>query len=125
MRRPSRPSELLPSRRATRSLPKRDALERRAQDELARVEDERLAVGDLDELGQVLLSGLRIDVRRVVVAEDAEVAIRVEVDRRGLDRVVGEWLDDDAAVVERFFDLAVGEDHWAAQCMTCVGRSKA
>ena len=32
-----------------------DPLERRAEDELARVEDERVVAVDLDELGQLLL----------------------------------------------------------------------
>ena len=63
----------------------RDPLQRRAEHELARVEDERAVVADLDELGEVLLRLLRVDERRRVVAEHAEVAVDVQVDRRRLD----------------------------------------
>ena len=63
----------------------RDALERGAEHELAGVEDERAVVADLDQLGEILLVLLRVDVGRGVVAEHAEVAVDVQVDRRRLD----------------------------------------
>ena len=68
-------------------------------------------VGDLDQLGEVLLRLLRIDVRRGVVAEHAEVTVDVEVDRRRLDRALVEGLDDDPALGQRLPDRHVGENH--------------
>ena len=90
-----------------------DALEGRAEHELAGVEDERAAVVHLDDLGQVLLRELRVDVRRGVVAEDAEVAVDVQVDRRRLHVLLVDRLDDDALGRQGFFDRTVGEDHEA------------
>ena len=75
------------------------------------MEDERVAVGDLHQLGEVLLGLLRVDERRRVVAEDAEVAVDVEVDRAGLDAALVERIDDDAAGRELFAEGLVGEDH--------------
>ncbi len=57
----------------------REALEGGTGHELTGVEDERPAVAELDELGQVLLRLLGVDERRGVVAEHAEVAVDVEV----------------------------------------------
>ena len=88
---PSRPSDDLALEPRDEVVGERDPLERRAEHELAGVEDERAVVADLDQLGEVLLRLLRVDVGRRVVAEDAEVAVDVEVDRRRLH----------AAVVER------------------------
>ena len=48
---------------------------------------------------------------RRVVAEDAEVAVDAEVDRRRLDGALVERVDDDAALGERLADRDVGEDH--------------
>ena len=62
----------------------RHHLERGAEHELAGMEDEATVVGDLDELGEVLLRLLRIDEGRRVVAEHAEVAVDPQVDRRRL-----------------------------------------
>ena len=89
----------------------RDPLEGGAEDELAGVEDERAVLVDLDQLGEVLLVLLRVDVGRRVVAEHAEVAVDVEVDRRRLHRVVAEGLDDDAPGLERFPDGDIRQDH--------------
>ena len=75
------------------------------------MEDERAVLADLDQLGEVFLVLLRVDVRRRVVAEHAEVAVDVEVDRRRLDRVVAERVDDDATGRELFPDGDVGQDH--------------
>ena len=62
------------------------ALERRAEHELAGVEDERLVAVDLDQLGQVLLGLLDVDERVAGVAEDAEVAVDAHVDARRLEQ---------------------------------------
>ena len=48
------------------------ALQRRAEHELAGMEDERLVRGDLDELRQLLLLELHVDVRVAGVPEDPE-----------------------------------------------------
>ena len=107
MRRPSRPREDLPSRRATRSVGQGHPLEGRAQDELAGVEDQGLALGDLDQLGQVLEVLLDVDHAHGVVAEQPEVAVHVEVDRRRLDAVLAEGVDDDPARLELLADGAI------------------
>src|SRR5919201_956197 len=70
-----------------------DALERRAEHELAGVEDERLLVADLDELRQILLRLLHVDERVARVVEDAEVAVDADVDARGLEERVVIRLD--------------------------------
>ena len=78
------------------------------------MEDERVAVADLDDLGEVLLRFLRIDVRRRVVAEHAEVPVDPQVDRRRLHVALVERVDDDATGVERLTDGSVGQDHGGA-----------
>ena len=113
MSNPSRPSELLPSRRATRSSGKRDPLEGRSEDELTRMEDERLVSGDLDELGQLLLLGLHVDVRIAGVTEYPEIAVDAHVEARGLHQRGVERLDPDPALVDQPPDCAVGENHAA------------
>ena len=87
-------------------------LERRAEHELAGVEDERL-VADLDELGQVLLLLLHVDEGVEVVAEDAEVAVDAHVDARRLEQRRLVRVDLDPALAEQPRDGAVGEDHGA------------
>ena len=69
----------------------RDDLVRRAEHELARVQDERLVAVRLDQAGEVGLLGARVDVRVAVVLEDAEAAVEPHVDARRLDHrlVVG------------------------------------
>ena len=52
---PSLPERRLSLEPRDEIVGQRDALERRAEHELARMEDERLVVRDLDELGQPLL----------------------------------------------------------------------
>ena len=74
---------------------KPDPFERRAEHELAWMEDEGRAVLDLDELGQVLLFLANVDVRIAVVVENPEVAVDADVDARRLEQgfVVGIDLD--------------------------------
>ena len=89
-----------------------DALERRAEHELARVEDERLlVVRDLDELGEVLHRLLDVDVRVARVAEDAEKPVDAHVHARGLEEVLGVRIDADASLFEQPADGAVGQNH--------------
>ena len=89
----------------------RDALERRAEHELAGVQDERLVAVDLDELGQLLLLLLDVDVRVARVAEDAEEAVDAHVEARRLHQRRVVRVDADPALVEQSPDRAVGEDH--------------
>ena len=56
-------------------------LVRRAQHELARVQDERLLALRLDQPGQVGLVGGRVDVRVAMVLEDPEEPVQPDVDR--------------------------------------------
>ena len=92
-----------------------DPLEHLAEDELARVEDERLVVRDGQHLGQVRLRAADVDVRVAVVAEDPEPAVEVEVDRRRLEvcRVVRP--DDDLAGLDGGADVSVGQDAHRAE----------
>src|SRR3954447_7552622 len=85
-------------------------LQRPAEHELARVEDERLLVRDREQLGEVGLRLARVDEGVAVVAEDAERAVEVEVDRRRLEirRVIR--VDPHAARLELRSDVAVRED---------------
>jgi len=86
-------------------------LGRRPQHELAGVKDEHRLFADLDELGEVLLVLLHVDVAHRVVAEDPEVTVDVQVDRRRLNRALVERLDGDSAFGEGLADRPVGEDH--------------
>ena len=80
------------------------------------MEDQALVLGDLDQLGQLLLVLLDVDHPLAVVAEDTEVAVDVEVDRGGLDAVVAERVDDDPARRQLLADGDVREDHgWSAR----------
>ena len=88
-------------------------LERRAEHELAGMEDERRLVVDLDELGQLLLLLLDVDVRVARVAEDAEVAVDAHVDARRLHQRLVVRLDLDPALAEQAPDRPVGENHRA------------
>ena len=71
----------------------------------------RAVVVDLDQLGEVFLVLLRVDVGRGVVAEHAEVAVDVQVDRRRLHGLVAQRLDHDATGRELLPDGDVGQDH--------------
>ncbi len=89
----------------------RHALERRAEHELAGVEDERLVVGDLDELRQLLLLDLDVDVRIAGVPEHAEEAVDADVEARRLHERRVVRLDADPARLDEAPDGAVGEHH--------------
>ena len=70
---------------------KRHDLESRPENELARVQDERLITFGLNQPSQVWLFHTRIDVRVLVVLEDPKPAVQPHVDAGRLDHplVVG------------------------------------
>ena len=76
----------------------RDPFERRTENELAGMKDERLLVPDLHELGQLFLRLTHVDKRIPSVVEDPEEPIHAHVDARGLDQLLVEWVDLDAAL---------------------------
>ena len=84
--------------------------QRLAEDEFARVKDEWLVIGDVEQLGQVRLRVAHVDVGVAVVAEDAERAVEVQVDRRWLEVARVVWIDADPAGFELGPDVAVGQD---------------
>ena len=87
------------------------ALERRAEHELAGVEDERVLVVDLHELGQLRLLDLDVDERIAVVVEDAEEPIDADVDARRLEERRVVRIDLDLPLGEVAGDRRVGEHH--------------
>ena len=86
-------------------------LNRRAEHEFARVQDERFIVLDRQALGQVFGRLAHVDVGIAVIPEDAEVAIETDVERRRLDRVLADRVDRQPSGGKRFGDRAVAEDH--------------
>src|SRR6266536_1479420 len=86
-------------------------LERRAEHELAGMEDERPFVAHLDQLGQLLLGLPDVDERVAGVVEDAEVAVDADVDAGGLQERLVVGVDLDAALGEETPDRPIGEDH--------------
>src|SRR3990170_4835477 len=103
----------------------RDALESRAEHELAGVEDECLVARHLDELGQLLLLRLDVDERIAGVAEDAEVAVDAHIEARWLHELGVERLDPDAAFGDESADRSIGEDHTAILgCPSCDNLSR-
>ena len=84
-----------------------DQLERAAEHELARVQDERLEGRRLDEMRQLGLVLRRIDERILVVVEEPEVAVEPHVDARGLHHLGFPRLEPDAAGVDLEADVAV------------------
>ena len=89
------------------------ALEGRSQDELARMQDERLVGLGLDQFRQIGLLLLHVDVGVAVVREHPELGIDVQVHRRGLHAHRVERIDHDATGVDLLLDRAVGQDHRA------------
>lgn len=106
-------SEGLPSSRPAMSSGQRDDLERRPEDELARVEDRRLVALRLEQARQVGLLAARVDEQVAVVLEDAEPAIEPDVDARGLDHRLVVGLEPHAPVGELRLDVAIGKQHEA------------
>src|SRR5205823_13023159 len=80
---------------------KLNALELRAEHELAGVEDERSLVVDLDELRQLLLRLLDVDERVARVVEDAEEAVDAHVDAGRLQQRLIIGLDLDPPFLEQ------------------------
>src|SRR4029078_4664461 len=87
------------------------ALERRAEHEFARGQDERRLVVDLDELGQLLLLLLDVDERVPRVAEDPEIAVDAHIQARRLHQRVVVGVDFDPSLVEKPPDRDVAENH--------------
>ena len=81
--------------------------ERRSQDELPGMEDERLPLGDLDQLGEVLEVLPDVNHPHGVVAEQPKVAVDVEVHRGRLDAVESERVDDNSLCIELFADRPI------------------
>ena len=113
MSRPEPAEARLPFESRDEVVGERDALERGPEHELAGVEDERLVVVDLDELGEILLVRLHVDVRVAGVAEHSEVAVDANVEARRLHQLRRVRIDADPALVEKAADGAIGEDHAA------------
>ena len=113
---PSRPRDDLPFEPGDEVVRQLDPFERLAEHEFAGMEDERLVVGDRQQLGQVGLGRPDVDVRVAVVAEDPERAIEVQVDRRRLEVLRVVRVDADVASLERRADVAIGEDAHATGC---------
>jgi hypothetical protein len=88
-----------------------DALQRRAEHELARMENERVLLLDLDELGQLRLLDLDVDERVAVVVKDTEEPVDADVDTRRLQQRVVVRVDFDPPLGEQSGDRRVGEDH--------------
>ena len=83
-----------------------DAFERGAENELARVQDER-AILDFYELGQLSLLDLDVDVRVAVVVEDAEEPVDADVDARRLQERLVVRVDLDPPLGEQAGDRRV------------------
>ncbi|MBG9885308.1 hypothetical protein ABE10_01635, partial [Bacillus toyonensis] len=79
---------------------KGDPLERRAEGELPRMQDERLVRRDLDEAGQLGLVLRRIDEGVLVVVEQPEVAVQAHIDARRLDHRGFERVEPDPSLIE-------------------------
>jgi hypothetical protein len=66
------------------------------------VEDQGVALGDVDQLGQVLEVLPDVDYPHGVVPEEPEVAVDVEVDRGRLDAAGAQRIDDDPPFLQFF-----------------------
>ena len=88
-------------------------LVRRAEDELARVQHQRLVRLALDQAGQVGLLQPRVDHGVLVVVEQPEEPVQPDVDAGRLDHGVVVRREDDPAGVDFGPDVAVGEEHGA------------
>ena len=74
------------------------------------MQDERLVLGDMEQLGQVRLRRPDVDVWIAIVAKDSKAPVEVQIDRRRLQigRVV--WRDTNAARLEFGPDVAICQD---------------
>ena len=88
-----------------------DALQRRPEHELARVEHERLPRINLHELGEVGEVLLHVDDGSRMVAKHTEKVGDLDVDRRWLDTRLVERFDDDATSRNGLANAVVGENH--------------
>jgi hypothetical protein len=77
------------------------------------VEDERLAVVDLDELGEVRHRLAHVDVWIARVVEHAKARVHPDVDARRLHEALVEGIDGDTAGVDLGPDRPVAEHHEA------------
>ena len=111
MSRPRRPSDDLPFEPRHEVVGKANSLQCGAEHELAGMEDERLLFPDLHELGQLFLWLTHVDVGIPSVVEDPKEPIHAHVDARGLDQLLVEWVDLDAAFAKEAANRSVGEDH--------------
>ena len=98
---PSLPERALPFQPRDEIVGQLHALERRAEHELARVEDERIAVLDLDELRQPLLLPLDVDVGVAGVAKDPKQAVDAHIEARRLHQRRVVRIDHDPALVDQ------------------------
>ena len=78
-----------------------------AEDELPRMQDERLIALGLDHAGEVRLLLARVDVGVLVVLEDPEPAVQAHVDARRLDHRLGVGLEGNAARGNLGLDIAI------------------
>ena len=102
-----------------------DVSRMRPEDELARVQDQRLAGVDLDEAGQVGLVLGRVDVGVLVVVEQPEVLVEPHVDARRLEHRRLPRVQDDPAALDLGADVAVGEQHGHEGSRSAAGRPSA
>ena len=84
-----------------------DALVGGPQDELPGVQDEGLVGPDVDQMGEPLLVGGRVDDRVAVVVEETEPAVQAHVDGGRLDHLGVVGVEDDPSGVELGADIAV------------------
>ena len=89
------------------SSPRRPRLVGGAQDELTGVQDEGLVGPDVDQMGQPLLVGGRVDDRVAVVVEETEPAVQAHIDGGRLNHLGVVGVEDDPPGVELGADIAV------------------
>jgi hypothetical protein len=88
-----------------------DPLERRAEHELAWVEDEGLRVLHLLQFREFLHRLLHVDEGIAGVTEDAEETVDAHVHARRLHELLVEGIDADSSFLEEPADRPIGEDH--------------
>src|SRR5690625_207462 len=88
-----------------------DSFQGRGEGELAWVEYERLASGDIHGAGEVVLPLRGVDVCVALVVEHPEHSVEAHVDTGGLDEFGLERVDTEPPVLDGGGDVAVREDH--------------